>query len=159
MEKYTKEEALTASSFDYLEFLPNVIQGVQHRPILRKRTHQVPVAHTLKAIFRDQGQFGPYTAGILEPHLVLSPLLVVVAEKRGLGGLVILDFRSVPAGYFHGADVGDQSGFGFSLDEREGPVVTVVGHAEENFFGVDFGDGVIQHFPHFVDGAYGHGGC
>ena len=135
--------------------LLNVIEGVQDQPGLGEGAHEVPEARAPEAILRDEAQLGVHASGVLEPDLVFRPPGVGVVEEGGLGGLVVLDGRAVLDGQLDGPLVGDGLGPGLPPDEGQGPVIAVVGHAQEDFLRRDFRDGVVQHRPDVGQGGHG----
>lgn len=135
----------------------DVVQGVQHQPGLGEGAHQVPEARAPESVLRDQAQLGVHAAGVLEPDLVDGAGIVGVVEEGGLGGLVVLDGDVVLHRQLDGPLVGDGLGPGDALDEGEGPVVAVVGDAQEDLLRRDLRDGVVQHRPDTGEGGHRHG--
>ena len=135
----------------------DVVQGIQHQPGLGKRPHQIPEPGAQEAVFRDEPQLGVHAAGVLEPDLVDGAVFVGVVEEGGLGRLVVLDGDAVLHRQLNGPLVGDGLGPGDALDKGQGPVVAVVGHAQEDLLRRDLRHGVVQHRPDVGDGGDCHG--
>lgn len=137
--------------------LPDVIEAGQELPELGEGPHQVPDPGAQESVLGDQGQAGGEAAGILEPHFVDGAAGVGIVEEGGLGRLVVLDGHVVLDGQLDGPLVGDGGSPGDALDKGQGPVVAVVGEAQEDFGRRDLGDSVIQHRPDIGEGRHRHG--
>ena len=118
--------------------------------------HDVPETGTPKVVFGNQTEFGGHAAGILEPDLVDRAGSIGVVEEGGLGGFIILDGDVIADGQLNGVLVGNGLGPGDTLHERKGPVVAVIGDAQEDFSRGNFRDGVIQHRPDVGQGGDSH---
>ena len=77
-------------------------------------------------------------------------------KEGGLGSFVILDGNIVLNRQLDGPLVGNGLGAGSSLNERQGPVVSVVGDSEEDFFRRDLGNGIVQNSAHIRKWGNGH---
>ena len=65
-------------------------EAVEHKPGLGERSHNIPEARPLEAVFSNQTELGFQTAGVFEPDLVNGAPGVGVVEKGALGVLVVL---------------------------------------------------------------------
>ena len=141
------------SSFSSLD----VVKRIQHQPGLGEGAHQIPEAGAPEAVLRNEAELGVHAAGVLEPDLVDRPAIIRVVEEGRLGGLVVLDGDVVLDRQLDGPLVGNGLGPGDALDEGQGPVVAVVGHAQHDLFRGNLRDGVVQHRPDVGQRRHRHG--
>ena len=141
------------SSFSSLD----VVKRIQHQPGLGEGAHQIPEAGAPEAVLRNEAELGVHAAGVLEPDLVDRSAIIRVVEEGRLGGLVVLDGDAVLDRQLDGPLVGDGLGPGDALDEGQGPVLAVVGDAQENFLREDLCHGVVQHCPDVGQRRHRHG--